>query len=384
MSNSKQIEKTKNHNESKQYLELADQFRDNGDVNEAIDYYFKAYDEPDLKGATLVRLKRLVDNRLISFPELNKIGDFAVEAFKKDSHNKQLIALIIKTFNYLNKTSESILFCQQLVYRENLTNKPEFLKQFWGKSRGPDFIITGFLKCGTTSLYEYMIKHPNILQISQKELMFFNVEKNYTLGLDWYLSNFPPIPESADYISGEASTLYCLNKLAGERVKKHFPNTKLIFILRNPVNRAISNYFFNQKQIGKNQKTLEEVIERETKKINKLIHQGKDIGTELSGSAGIISSGLYVYFIEKWLHLFPREQVLFLQTETLAKEPQLVMDTVFNFLNLPEHTISQSVQKNAGSYSPIEEHLKQRMAEFYRPHNQKLEEYLGMSFGWDL
>lgn len=379
----------KEHSENKEqekiylhYLHLADTLRNEGNLHQAINNYIKVYEYPTLRGATIVRLKRLLDHRLISLSLLENISNFALEALKKDANNKQIIVLIIKALNYQGKARESMVFCEKLAYSENLKYKQEFVQKYWGKTKGPDFIITGFLKCGTTSLYDYMISHPKILQISQKELMFFNVDKNYSLGLDWYLSNFPPIPENTGYIAGEASTLYCLNEVAAERIKADFPDTKLIFILRNPVNRAISNYYFNQEQIGKNKKTLAEVIEREIKKINKIFDQGRDIVKEYSGKVGFISAGLYVYYIEKWLQLFPREQVLFLQTETLAKEPASVMEKVFSFLNLPPHTITQYPHKNTSSYPPVDDQLKLKLAEFYQPHNQKLQEYLGINFDW--
>ncbi|MDY6941326.1 MAG: tetratricopeptide repeat protein, partial [Cyanobacteriota bacterium] len=84
------------------------------------------------------------------------------------------------------------------------TSYPDFVEQYWdsAKVNGPDFVIIGAAKCGTTSLYEYMVEHPQIVQTVKKEIDFF---LNFDWGLDWYLSHFPPTPKGkVKFLSGEA------------------------------------------------------------------------------------------------------------------------------------------------------------------------------------
>ena len=234
------------------------------------------------------------------------------------------------------------------------------------------------MKCGTTSLYDYILQHPQILPASQKEIMFFNDEKLFQLGKDWYLSNFPPIADELNYLTGEASTMYVHSSLVAQRVKDFFPKTKIIVILRDPVARAISHYFFNVKQGVVSNKTIEQIISVEFNKINKMT----DLSTELNGINGVVLAGLYIYFLKQWMSIFPKEQFLILQTEDLATAPVSLMEKVFKFLELPNYEISQSPKKNSGSYRQISDEILGKLSDFYRPHNQMLEEYIGTKFDW--
>ena len=112
----------------------------------------------------------------------------------------------------------------------------------------PDFIIIGAQKSGTTSLYDFLIKHPAIAPAAKKELHYFSVQ--YARGELWYRSNFPTnLSRSAFYkkttqrlLSGEASPLYLFYPMVPDRMKEILPDVKLIVILRNPVDRAYSHY----------------------------------------------------------------------------------------------------------------------------------------------
>ncbi len=107
-----------------------------------------------------------------------------------------------------------------------------------------DFIIPGAAKSGTTSLVKY-------LNLSQKiyipdfgyELNFFSKNKYYKKGFDWYHSFFN-VPKSIKYL-GEHSNQYMCSQKAIKRIYDYNKNIKLIFILRNPMNRAVSHYNAN-------------------------------------------------------------------------------------------------------------------------------------------
>ena len=105
--------------------------------------------------------------------------------------------------------------------------------------QGPDFIIIGAQRSGTTSLYNYLIEHQNIKSTSQKEIHYF--DNNYDKGLTWYSKKFPSIRKGIE-ITGEASPYYIFHPHAVNRISKDFPNVKLIVLLRNPIERAYSHY----------------------------------------------------------------------------------------------------------------------------------------------
>jgi tetratricopeptide (TPR) repeat protein len=109
----------------------------------------------------------------------------------------------------------------------------------------PNFIIIGTVKGGTTSLYSYLTKHPLILPAIRKEIYFWNDKRSFDRGLDWYYSHFPEISTNQICNSGEASPNYLLSPHAGERLAQVFPQTKLILLLRNPIDRAVSHHYMN-------------------------------------------------------------------------------------------------------------------------------------------
>jgi hypothetical protein len=113
----------------------------------------------------------------------------------------------------------------------------------------PDFIIIGAMKSGTTSLYNYLVQHPNVLKGAKKEIHFFDWQ--YEKGLPYYRSQFPTQPykifmrsfRKYEFICGEASPYYFFHPHVARRVAQDLPHVKLIAILRNPVDRAYSHYW---------------------------------------------------------------------------------------------------------------------------------------------
>src|SRR5579863_6754349 len=113
----------------------------------------------------------------------------------------------------------------------------------------PDFMIIGTQKGGTTSLYNYLIDHPNISSIFKKEPHFFDF--NFYKGVSWYRAHFPSLLEKyyservhgQKFITGEASPYYLYHPLVPQRIKETMPTayTKFIVLLRNPIDRAYSH-----------------------------------------------------------------------------------------------------------------------------------------------
>lgn len=116
--------------------------------------------------------------------------------------------------------------------------------------------------------------------------------------------------------------------------------------------------------------------------------RGKRVRDELEKHNGhipqaeYISASLYVYFIEKWLQLFPRENFLFLKTEDLGQNPRETMDRVFEFLGLPKYELTNYPRKNSNSYNTIDENLRKSLSDFFLPYNQKLEKLIGIKCDW--
>ena len=114
----------------------------------------------------------------------------------------------------------------------------------------PDFLIIGIAKSGTTSLYGLISAHPHVVPARLKEVHYFTDSRNYGMGALWYRARFPSmsykrrlaVRYGRKILSGEASSTYMFHPMAPGRVKALLPDVKLIAILRNPVDRAYSDY----------------------------------------------------------------------------------------------------------------------------------------------
>ncbi|MGB3404531.1 MAG: tetratricopeptide repeat protein [Microcoleaceae cyanobacterium] len=250
----------------------------------------------------------------------------------------------------------------------------------------PNFIIIGSMKAGTTSLYNYISQHPHFLPCIRKEIDFFSIR--YDKGIDWYLAHFPKVPKESNFFTGEASTSYLDYPKVPQRLYQHFPDVKLIAILRNPVERAFSHYHHKKKyHPGKEQRSFEEAIGEEMNFLEQLenpILQAYSNTDDPFGHlrSGYLLRGLYIYFIQQWIDLFPKEQIKIFKSEEFYDNPEAVMKQVFEFLEVSDHQLASYPQYNSGSYSPISDKVRQKLSDFFHVHNQKLENYLNIELGW--
>jgi tetratricopeptide (TPR) repeat protein len=278
---------------------------------------------------------------------------------------------------------EEAISCYQTgSYKQILSSHPDFAKNHWNPQnrRQPNFLIVGIGKGGTSSLYYYLVKHPQILPAIRKEIHFFS--ENIERGLDWYLSHFPPIPQESNFLTGEATPWYFVSCESANKIAHVFPDVKLIILLRNPIFRSFSHYQM-QLRLGEEQRSFASVISSEIEAIKNLSSFGEADSDYWQTEKGCLLFSLYFYFIEKWMAVFPREQFLILRSEDFYANPAATLTQVFDFLGVPDYPLPEYPNYNPGSYNPISDDLRQTLAKFFRPHNQQLEEYLGMKFDWD-
>lgn len=254
----------------------------------------------------------------------------------------------------------------------------------------PDFIIPGEAKCGTTSLYRYMMEHPDVFPADRKEPNNFI---QYPQSMVYMKSHYPLMfgkivrekVFSRKFVTGEASAEY----LSRPRVPRHIaallPDVKLIVLLRNPVTRAHSDYQMLKRR-GLIQEPFETIVRRG---IEWLSNPGLAPLVEAAAEAEhnpvrYMRKGLYAESVARWLECFPRESFLFLKSESFFDDPQKTLKAVFDFLGLPGHRLREFDVKRKGEYdAPIDPALAEEMAEFFRPHNERLYGLLGEDFGWE-
>ena len=216
----------------------------------------------------------------------------------------------------------------------------------------PNFIIAGFPKCGTTSLHHYLSEHPQIFMPSQKELHFFTYE------ILSKLKNGPKdravkktqIQDSKKYLDfyrnvkneiavGDASPSYINYPNQFLKIKEYLEDPKFIIVLRDPINRAYSNYL-HLKREQRETLTFKEAVNRENKRI-------KD---KYSDFWYYKFNSTYYDKILKAKETF--KEVLILTSEELNENHEATMKKVYKFLDVDCNFITKrkSNRFNKGGY----------------------------------
>jgi len=257
----------------------------------------------------------------------------------------------------------------------------------------PDFIIIGTARSGTTSLYNYLVSHPNVAPALMKEVHFFDC--HYQKGISWYHSQFPSIPykhytetiRRRTLITGEASPYYIFHPYVPERMAALLPNVKLIALLRNPVERVFSHYCW-EVGWGNEKFSLEEAIEHEEKRIRvdmKKLATGDSFNHR---HFSYLARSMYVDQLERWLQYFPRKQLLLIKSEELYAEPERIFKETLAFLHLPNDAKilnNRYKQYNKQKY-PVPQQMapetRRRLVEIFMSPNERLYKLVDRNFGW--
>ena len=248
----------------------------------------------------------------------------------------------------------------------------------------PDFVVIGSTKSGTTSLHYYLIQHPRI--ISERNVHFF--EYMQTNSIEWYRAHFPTkaYKNFKKLTVGEQTATYLFHPLIPKRIHTTIPNAKLIVVLRNPVDRAYSNYK-HQVREGIEKRTFEDAIKSELKRIEicKNNPEYKINNNDFNNNVvfSYLRHGIYVDFIKAWMKFFTKEQFLILPTYELNNNRVKFLKQVFDYLNVPNFEINDIKRQNVGEYKKLDKSTRKFLVDYYRPHNERLFELLGKKFEWD-
>jgi hypothetical protein len=250
----------------------------------------------------------------------------------------------------------------------------------------PDFVIIGAQKSGTTSLYKYMVQHPSVLAASKKEVHYFDIR--YQNGDLWYRSHFPFsfITKKNNFITGEASPYYIFHPYALARMRQVVPKAKIIILLRNPIDRAIS-HFFHEKKRNREVFSLEKAFQEEEKRISleytKML-EDQSYNSRIYKNYSYKKRGVYIDQLKLCYQFFPKEQVLVLKSEDFFLNPVKILKSVFLFLEIDPDFRPQYLEKfNVGSYTDqVPQTVIRDLRDYFSPHNQRLYQYLNFDFGW--
>lgn len=272
-----------------------------------------------------------------------------------------------------------------------------YLRELASRSPGrgrvlPDFVIIGAAKAGTTSLYGWLSEHPHVAPASQKEVHYFDY--NFYRGEDWYRTHFPLELERASFaaehgrpfLTGEASPPYIAHDWAPERLARTLPNAKLLVTLRNPVDRAYSQFQMSRREGEEPFASFGEAVDAEAERLRPELARTR-IDRRYSswpiGCWSYLMRSRYAEQLERWFGLFPREQFHILTLEDLSCDPQPTLDRVHEFLELPPHRYDGLEPLHTATYDAIPPEMRSRLTDYFRPHNHRLYELLGTDLGWE-
>lgn len=249
----------------------------------------------------------------------------------------------------------------------------------WRRLR-PRFVIIGAQKAGTTSLFHALAAHPRVRPPSEKEPSFFSYRRRK--GARWYVRRFPRAGEGL--VTGEASPSYLFDPFAPARMRAVLPDARLIVILRDPVERAYSQYHHVVRH-GHEERPFRQAIDDERAAILPRFLAGDLRPDEVDHPLirkSLLSRGIYALQLERWLDAYPRSRLLVLESADLKARPREVLEEVTDFIGIERHAFATGERRNVGDYEPLGAELRRELRDFYRPFDERLAELLGRRFSW--
>ena len=257
----------------------------------------------------------------------------------------------------------------------------------------PDFLIIGFVKCGTTSLYEYLMLHPNVYPPKGKEIDYF--DRLYNNGPNWYKNSFPlKIKKyflknifNKEFLTGEATPRYIEHPHTLQRIKSFIPNAKFIVLLRNPIDRAFSHYKMNLRNEYE-YLSFEDAIKNEQQRIkgrHEKMSKNENYYSWDYDIYGYLEHGIYVNKLKTWMEVFPKEQFLIIQSEDFMENPSEVYKKSLKFLKLPSWNLNEYKQfkKSTQKEIQIDPSFRKQLKDYFKPYNDQLYQFLGINYHWN-
>ena len=194
------------------------------------------------------------------------------------------------------------------------------------------FFMVGCQRCGTSWTDAALRDHPQVYLPPKKQSYFF--DRNFDKGIDWYIENYSDV-ESHHVAVGEVATGYCLSH-AVPLMARHFPDVKLIMVMRNPIDRAYSNFQTRQTEEGWSSFEQAIVIDPDLKE-----------------------RGQYADQIETLLEYYDRKQLLLMLYDDLHKDDRCYLGTILKFIGVDPDVDSKlfGQRKNAAMFPKLRTNL---------------------------
>lgn len=249
----------------------------------------------------------------------------------------------------------------------------------------PDFLVIGGMRCGTSSLYKYLSRHPRVLPSLRKETEFFT--RYHDEGRSWYRAHFPlRFRQRTGWPAGqafEATPYYLFHPHAPARAARLLPDARLVVLLRDPVERAFSHH---QHMVRHRLEPLPfaAAVDAEGDRLavetDRVLHDPSYF-SRAHHRWSYVARGRYVEQLERWLAHYPASQFHVVRSEDLYADPSGVYRRLLAFLDLP--TVEPREFRNhsyAGDRAPrkaaMDDATRAALEAYFAPHEARLRDLL--------
>jgi len=223
-------------------------------------------------------------------------------------------------------------------------------------------MITGAQKAGTSSLLQYLGQHPDICFHRQREFVFFINDFQYSKGYEYsFRDYFPHAAPGQILLAKNAMLMY--SQTAMERLHDHNPGVSVIALLRNPIDRAYSAYWFARSRGWENIPTFEEAIRAEPNRI-------KDGGWLKWRNNAYLENGKYAFHLERLQGYFSAGQTRIYLIEDLKTDPGKIFRQIFEMAGVSQDFSPDISNKHNPSTLARSEKFAQWFALFLDPRNK--------------
>jgi hypothetical protein len=245
----------------------------------------------------------------------------------------------------------------------------------------PSFVIPGAPKCGTSTLYDYLAAHPQMRRGARKEPTNF---VHYPGSRLRAAMNFPIRLPGQRFHVCDGSVEYFTHPEAPRLVRDVLPDARLVFLFRDPVKRAWSDYQMFAK-FGSDRTDFATTTRAAMRWLDDpaVLPLADAAARQAWHPARYVLAGWYVRAVERWLEVFPRERCLFLISEEFYANPLATMAGVFRHLGLADAKVPLLSAARDGGYSEnMPADVEAELRAFFAPRNRDLAELLGRELPW--
>jgi hypothetical protein len=195
-----------------------------------------------------------------------------------------------------------------------------------------DFVIAGAQKCATSWLYYCLKDHPQIyLPSSKREQVYLGGRLHKKRGNVWFFNKIGV--SDIEKVNGDVSVDYIFDPTSPAVISDLFPGTKLIISLREPIERAVSAYYWNLRCGNVEDMDLGKGMRRVIDKTSTA--EDPDLSYDASSYyLNILARGLYDIQVKRYLNHFPQDQFLVLPFDRIKTEGGSILSYVYEFLGV--------------------------------------------------